>query len=204
MQESRPEDPLARFVVAIVAPRARSQRVAADAGPGARPYPAARRGGGRGGATARPPGCSPAARAAAPHAAIACRFSGANPHPDHRTLADVRTRCLDEWAGLFTEGRRIAPAMGRLQLGSVSRDGTTLTASARQHQARRLAPAHRLEAQLKDAVAQRRRTRAAKARDAPAPGPGRDRRRPHQARAGLPPLPAARPAGGAGRRGTGG
>ena len=184
MQESRPEDPLARFVVAIVAPRARSQRVAADAGPGARPYPAA--------------------RAAAPHAAIACRFSGANPHPDHRTLADVRTRCLDEWAGLFTEGRRIAPAMGRLQLGSVSRDGTTLTASARQHQARRLAPAHRLEAQLKDAVAQRRRTRAAKARDAPAPGPGRDRRRPHQARAGLPPLPAARPAGGAGRRGTGG
>ena len=43
VQESRPEDPLARFVVAIVAPRARSQRVAADAGPGARPYPAARR-----------------------------------------------------------------------------------------------------------------------------------------------------------------
>ena len=109
-------------------------------------------------------------RAPAPHDALACRCISANTHPDHRTLAAFRKRFLNELAGLFTAVRRIAPAMGLLTLGTVSRAGTTRTAHARQHQALSCAHANRLEAQLKNAVEQRMRL-AEQADHEPRPAP---------------------------------
>jgi transposase len=101
VQESLPEDHLARFVVEIVDRLDLSQLVAAYASTGSRPdHPAMLvallfDGDATGVFSSRK-------LAQATHDAIAFRYICANTHPDHRTIADFRKRFLDELASLFT------------------------------------------------------------------------------------------------------
>jgi transposase len=83
---------------------------------------------------------------------IAFRYICANTHPDHRTIADFRKRFLGELEGQFTEILLIAQAMGLLELGTVSLDGTKIKANASKHKALSWEYANRLATQLKGEV----------------------------------------------------
>ena len=66
---------------------------------------------------------------------IPFRFIAGNLHGDHDTIATFRKRFLGELKDLFVQILLIAQAMGLLELGDISIDGTKLHASASKHSA---------------------------------------------------------------------
>jgi transposase len=61
---------------------------------------------------------------------VAFRFSVANDHPDHDTIATFRRRFLKEIAALFVEVLELARELGVLRMGTVALDGTKIHANA--------------------------------------------------------------------------
>lgn len=92
--------------------------------------------------------------AQATYDSLAFHFICANTHPDHRTIAHFRKRFLAELEALFVEILLIGQAMGLVQLGTVSLDGTKIKANASKHKALSWEHANRLEEQLKGEVAE--------------------------------------------------
>ena len=72
---------------------------------------------------------------AATQYSIPFRFIAGNLHPDHDTIATFRKRFLGELKDLFVQILLIAQAMGLLELGDISIDGTKLHANASKHSA---------------------------------------------------------------------
>ncbi|UCC51610.1 MAG: transposase [Anaerolineaceae bacterium] len=66
----------------------------------------------------------------ATHEVIPFRFIAGDMHPDHDTVAHFRKQFLAELKELFVQILLIAQAMGRLQLGHVSLDGSKIHADA--------------------------------------------------------------------------
>lgn len=85
---------------------------------------------------------------------VAFRFIAANSHPDHDTLASFRRRFLKDIERLFVEVLILAREMGLLKLGTVALDGTKIHANASRHSALSHDHASKLEAQLKQEVAE--------------------------------------------------
>jgi transposase len=90
----------------------------------------------------------------ATHDSVAFRFIAANTHPDHHTLATFRRRFLKDIEALFVDVLMLAREMGMLKLGTVALDGTKLHANASRHSALSCEHAGKLEAQLKQEVAE--------------------------------------------------
>ena len=84
---------------------------------------------------------------------VAFRFIAANDHPDHDTIATFRRRFLGEIEGLFVQVLLLAREMGLLKLGTIGLDGTKIHANASRHSALSYEHAGKIEAQLKDEVA---------------------------------------------------
>src|SRR4029450_13375198 len=85
---------------------------------------------------------------------VAFRFTAANQHPDHDTIAAFRRRFLQEIEGLFVQVLAVAREMGVLKLGTVGLDGTKIHANASRHSALSYEHAGKIEAQLKAEVAE--------------------------------------------------
>jgi transposase len=85
---------------------------------------------------------------------VAFRYIAANTHPDHDTIATFRRRFLPQIETLFVQILMIAKEAGLLKLGHVSLDGTKIRANASKHKALSYAYAQKLEAQLKEEIAQ--------------------------------------------------
>lgn len=85
---------------------------------------------------------------------IAFRYICANTNPDHDTIATFRKRFLQELAALFVEILLVAEVLGLVKLGNISLDGTKIKANASKHKALSWAYANKLEAQLKEEVAE--------------------------------------------------
>ncbi|MDE2148776.1 MAG: IS1182 family transposase [Gammaproteobacteria bacterium] len=85
---------------------------------------------------------------------VAFRYIAANSHPDHDTLATFRRRFLKRIEGLFVEMLMLAREMGLLKLGTVALDGTKIHAHASRHSALSYEHAAKLEAQLRQEVAE--------------------------------------------------
>jgi transposase len=85
---------------------------------------------------------------------VAFRYLAVNSHPDHDTIANFRKRFLKELTGLFVQILLVARQMGVLKLGNVSLDGSKVKAHASKHKALSYEYACKLEAQLKNEVAQ--------------------------------------------------
>ena len=83
---------------------------------------------------------------------VAFRYITADTHPDHDTIATFRKRFLSELTDLFAQVLVMAQAMGLLQLGKVSLDGTKIKANASKHKAMSWAHAKKLEEQLRAEV----------------------------------------------------
>ena len=83
---------------------------------------------------------------------VAMRYITADTHPDHDTIAHFRKRFLGPLERLFVQILAMAQAMGVLQVGTVSLDGTKVKANASKHKAMSWAYANRLEAQLREEV----------------------------------------------------
>lgn len=90
----------------------------------------------------------------ATHDSVAFRFISANQHPDHDTLAAFRRRFLKEIEALFVEVLLLAKEMKLLRLGTVALDGTKIHANASRHSALSYGHAGKIEAQLKQEVAE--------------------------------------------------
>lgn len=88
----------------------------------------------------------------ATHDSVAVRYSAANTHPDHDTIASFRRRFLKELKALFTQILLIAHEMGVMKLGSVSLDGTKIKANASKHHALSWEHACTLEKRLKGEI----------------------------------------------------
>jgi len=84
---------------------------------------------------------------------IAFRYIAANTHPDHDTIATFRKRFLEQLKPLFVQILLLAKALGFLQLGKISLDGTKIQANASRHSALSWGHALELEQQLKEEVA---------------------------------------------------
>lgn len=84
---------------------------------------------------------------------VAFRFIASNQHPDHDTLATFRKRFLREIEGLFVTVLKLAGEMGVLKLGTVALDGTKVQANASRHSALSYGHAEKIEAQLRQEVA---------------------------------------------------
>src|SRR6266508_4306862 len=84
---------------------------------------------------------------------IAFRYIAANTHPDHDTIANFRQRFLEQLKPLFLQILLLAKALGFLQLGKISLDGTKIQANASKHSALSWGHASELEQQLKEEVA---------------------------------------------------
>ncbi|MDT8322408.1 MAG: IS1182 family transposase, partial [Xanthomonadales bacterium] len=85
---------------------------------------------------------------------VAFRYIAANQHPDHDTLATFRRRFLPEIEGLFVAVLQLAGQMGVLKLGTVALDGTKMPANASRHSALSWGHANKIEAQLRQEVAE--------------------------------------------------
>lgn len=90
----------------------------------------------------------------ATHDSVAFRFISANQHPDHDTLATFRRRFLREIETLFVQVLLLAKEMKLLTLGTVALDGTKIHANASRHSALSYGHAGKIEAQLKQEVAE--------------------------------------------------
>jgi transposase len=85
---------------------------------------------------------------------VAFRFIAGNDHPDHDTIATFRKRFLKEIEALFVRVLMLAKEMGVLQMVTVALDGTKIHANASRHSALSHEYAGKLEAQLKQEVAE--------------------------------------------------
>jgi len=81
------------------------------------------------------------------------RFLAGNLHPDHDTIATFRKTFLAELQDLFVQVLLLAQAMGVLQLGNISLDGTKVHADASKSKAVSYKRLGELEAQLRAEVA---------------------------------------------------
>jgi hypothetical protein len=85
---------------------------------------------------------------------VAVRFIAANDHPDHDTIATFRRRFLKEIEALFVKVLLLAREMGVLKMGTLALDGTKIHANASRHRALSYEHAGKIEAQLKEEVAE--------------------------------------------------
>jgi len=85
---------------------------------------------------------------------VAFRFIAGNDHPDHDTIAAFRKRFSKQIEALFVRVLTLAREMGVLQMGTVALDGTKIHANASRHSALSYEYAGKLEAQLKQEVAE--------------------------------------------------
>ena len=151
LQDWLPEDHLARFVVEIVDGLDLSALVRAYSGGGKQPYHPALLlsllfyGYATGVFSSRK-------LEQATYDSVAFRYITADTHPDHDTIATFRKRFLSELTDLFAQVLVMAQAMGLLQLGKVSLDGTKIKANASKHKAMSWAHANKLEEQLRAEV----------------------------------------------------
>jgi len=84
---------------------------------------------------------------------VAFRFSAANDHPDHDTIAAFRRRFLKEIEALFVQVLLLAREMGVLKMGTIALDGTKIHANASRHSALSYEHAGKIAAQLQAEVA---------------------------------------------------
>ena len=84
---------------------------------------------------------------------VAFRFLAGNQHPDHDTIANFRRRFLKDIEKLFVDVLKLAREMGVLKMGTIGLDGTKIHADASRHSALSYEHAGKIEAQLKDEVA---------------------------------------------------
>jgi transposase len=84
---------------------------------------------------------------------VAFRFLAGNEHPDHDTIANFRRRFLKDIEKLFVDVLKLAREMGVLKMGTIGLDGTKIHANASRHSALSYEHAGKIEAQLKDEVA---------------------------------------------------
>src|SRR4029450_3786531 len=99
---------------------------------------------------------------------VAFRFTAANQHPDHDTIAAFRRRFLQEIEGLFVQVLAVAREMGVLKMGTVALDGTKMHANASRHSALSYEHAGKIEARARERFERERAEHEAKlaARDA--------------------------------------
>jgi transposase len=95
---------------------------------------------------------------------VALRYTAANTHPDHDTIANFRKRFLPQLEALFAQILLLANQMDVLRLGSVCLDGTKVKANASKHKALSYGHALKLEERLHEEV--RRMLEAAEQADA--------------------------------------
>ena len=151
VQDYLPEDHLARFVAEMVDQLDMSALLGVYAGKGKKPYHPAMLvallfyGYATGTFSSRK-------LEKATYDSIAYRYLCANSHPDHDTIASFRKRFLKELEGYFVEILLIGQAMGLVNLGTVSLDGTKIKANASKHKALSWSHANKLEVQLQAEV----------------------------------------------------
>ncbi len=153
VQDYVPEKHLARFIVEIVAQLDLKQIVTAYSGRGSKPWPPAMM------ASLLFYGYATGVFSSrklekATYDSMAFRFICANKHPDHDSIAEFRSRFAKELAACFTRILLIASVMGAFKLGKVSLDGTKVKANANKNRALSWEHANKLEAQLKEEVAE--------------------------------------------------
>lgn len=85
---------------------------------------------------------------------IPFRFIAGDMHPDHATIAHFRKQFLAELKGLFVDILLMAQAMGQLQLGNISLDGSKIHADAAKSKAVSYKRLLALEAYLQAEVAE--------------------------------------------------
>jgi len=90
----------------------------------------------------------------ASHDSLAFRYICANRHPDHDSIATFRRRFAKQLAACFVQILLIAETMGALKLGTVSLDGTKVKANASRNRALSWQHANRIEAQIRQEVAE--------------------------------------------------
>ena len=151
VQEWLAEDHLARFIVEIVESLDVTPLEAAYSGGGSAPYPPKMMlallfyGYATGIFSSR-------ALERATYELIPVIYITGNTHPDHNSINTFRKRFLGELKGLFVQILRRAYALGVLQLGNVSLDGSKVHANASKHKAMSWDYANRLEEQLQAEV----------------------------------------------------
>ena len=151
VQDYLPEDHLARFVAEMVDQLDMSALLGVYAGKGKKPYHPAMLvallfyGYATGTFSSRK-------LEKATYDSIAYRYLCANSYPDHDTIASFRKRFLKELEGYFVEILLIGQAMGLVNLGTVSLDGTKIKANASKHKALSWSHANKLEVQLQAEV----------------------------------------------------
>jgi transposase len=91
---------------------------------------------------------------AATRDSLACRFITCGLHPDHDTLNTFRKRFEKEFAAVFVQVLQVAREHRMSRFGRVSLDGTKIHAHASRHSALSYAHAEKIEAQLKNEVAE--------------------------------------------------
>ena len=151
VQEWLAEDHLARFIVEIVESLDVTPLEAAYSGGGSAPYPPKMMlallfyGYATGIFSSR-------ALEQATYELIPVIYITGNTHPDHNSINTFRKRFLGELKGLFVQILLWAYALGVLQLGNLSLDGSKVHANASKHKAMSWDYAHRLEDQLRAEV----------------------------------------------------
>ncbi|MGI8552984.1 MAG: transposase, partial [Dehalococcoidia bacterium] len=90
----------------------------------------------------------------ATYESVPFRFLAGGLHPDHDTIAHFRTSFLAELQAFFVEALLLAQAVGLLQLGDISLDGTKVRADASKSKAVSYKRAGELIAQLEAEVAE--------------------------------------------------
>ena len=89
----------------------------------------------------------------ASHDSLSFRYICANTHPDHDSIATFRRRFAKQLEACFVQILLIAGTMGALKLGAVSLDGTKVKANASRNKALSWEHANKIEAQIKQEVA---------------------------------------------------
>jgi len=90
----------------------------------------------------------------ATHESIPFRFIAGGMHPDHDTIATFRKRFLAEIGELFVQILLLAQAMGQMQLGNISLDGSKIHADASKSKAVSYKRLLAIEVYLQQQVAQ--------------------------------------------------
>jgi transposase len=83
---------------------------------------------------------------------VALRYTAANTHPDHDTIATFRRRFLPQLQKLFGQILNIAGTMDVLRIGAVCLDGSKIKANASKHKALSYGHASKLEKQINEEV----------------------------------------------------
>jgi transposase len=80
------------------------------------------------------------------------RFLAAEQHPDHDTIANFRSRHLDDLADIFYQVLRIGGEAGLVKLGHVAVDGSKIKANASKHKAMSYDRMKKAEEKLKSEI----------------------------------------------------